>query len=77
MIMTTDDAIAHLRGRYDSIRRELAEITPYTIADHKHLNADTPERAYWHYGYCAALKDVLGLLSGELDQKSDSKDTSS
>jgi len=27
-----------------------------------HLNKDTKERAYWHYGYLVALKDVLALL---------------
>ena len=29
-----------------------------------HLDAGTPERAYWHHGYAIALRDVLALLTG-------------
>jgi len=40
-------------------REWLKETCPYVFADQKHLDASTPERAYWHYGYQAALGDVL------------------
>ena len=30
--------------------------------DQRHLDVDTPERAYWHHGYQAALTDVLAML---------------
>ncbi len=29
----------------------------------EHLTKDTPERAYWHFGYSTALYDVIRLLS--------------
>jgi hypothetical protein len=48
-----------VRKRLDGLRRWLAENAPYTVADQKHLDADTPERAYWHLGYAAALDDIL------------------
>ena len=30
-----------------------------------HLDAHTPERAYWHHGYQAALTDVMAMLALE------------
>ena len=40
----------------------LRENAPYCFADQNHLDDGTPERAYWHYGYLVALKDVRKLL---------------
>ena len=40
----------------------LRENAPYCFADQSHLDANTVERAYWHYGYLVALKDVRRLL---------------
>lgn len=58
-----EDAI---RVRHDAIKRELADLAPYAFADQRHL------------GYCAALSDVLHLLSGDdLSQRPDSADSSS
>ena len=34
----------------------------HCIEEQRHLDAGTPERVYWHYGYAMALKDVLALL---------------
>lgn len=34
----------------------------------KHLDEDTDERAYWHYGYLIALKDIQKLIR-EADNK--------
>ena len=31
-----------------------------------HLNKDSKERLYWHYGYLMALKDVLALLGKKI-----------
>jgi hypothetical protein len=53
-----------IRARLQGIREWMAEECPYVTADQKHLDANTPERAYWHYGYQAALGDVLALLEG-------------
>ncbi len=53
-----------IRARLQGIREWMAEEAPYVTADQRHLDAHTPERAYWHYGYQAALGDVLALLEG-------------
>lgn len=31
-----------------------------------HLIKDSKERAYWHYGYLVALKDVLALFQEQI-----------
>lgn len=48
-----------IRTRHKTISDWLADEAPYVIADQKHLDEHTPERAYWHYGYRAALQDLL------------------
>jgi hypothetical protein len=48
--------------RLKDIEGWLTDNAPYVIADQKHLDESTPERAYWHYGYMVALRDVLRLL---------------
>ena len=64
-----------LQQRRDGIRQWLDDAAPYTDGDQRHLDADTPERAYWHHGYQAALGDIIALLA-PLAQKSGSGDTS-
>ncbi len=54
--------ISLLRRRRDDIREWLDIEAPFTEVDQKHLDADTPERAYWHHGYQAALADIIELL---------------
>jgi hypothetical protein len=66
-----------IRKRHDAVSQELADLSPYVFVDQRHLDANTPERAYWHLGYVAALADVLRLLSGEISQRPDSRDISS
>ena len=53
--MSESNPLSLLRRRRDGIRDWLDEEAPYTAADQKHLDSDTPERAYWHHGYQAAL----------------------
>lgn len=57
--------ISLLRRRRDDIREWLDIEAPFTDVDQKHLDADTPERAYWHHGYQAALADIIDLLNAE------------
>jgi len=57
------DEIALLRQRRDGICDWLADEAPHTAADQKHLETASPERAYWHHGYQAALNDVIELLN--------------
>ena len=51
-----------IRARMEGIREWMADEAPYISADQRHLDANTPERAYWHYGYQTALRDVLALV---------------
>ena len=60
--MLDNDTIAQLRAQSADIEAWLDAEAPYTQVDQKHLDADTPERAYWHLGYQIALRDVLTLV---------------
>lgn len=73
MTERTDIASA-IRTRLGGIREWMAEEAPYVAADQRHLDTNTPERAYWHYGYQAALADVLALIEGRSSQDHDSGD---
>ena len=57
--------ISLLRRRRDDIREWLDIEAPFTEVDQKHLDADTPERAYWHHGYQAALNDIMTMMALE------------
>ncbi len=59
-----EEILSVIRARMQSIREWMAEEAPYVTVDQRHLDANTPERAYWHYGYQAALSDVLALIEG-------------
>jgi hypothetical protein len=56
------DNVSLLRQRRENIQEWLDEEAPYTEVDQRHLDAHTPERAYWHHGYQAALSDIMALL---------------
>lgn len=56
------EMIETIRGRMQGIRDWIADDAPYICADQRHLDEHTPERAYWHHGYQAALADVLALV---------------
>ncbi len=58
-------SVSMLRQRRDNIREWLEEEAPYTDVDQRHLDAHTPERAYWHHGYQAALSDIMAMLALE------------
>lgn len=40
----------------------LSDNHPEVTVEQKHLDEGSAERAYWHYGYMVALRDVLKLL---------------
>ena len=64
-----------LLARRDGIRDWLSCEAPYTAADQRHLDAHSPEQAYWHHGYEQALADVINLLSDH-DDRLGNEDTS-
>ncbi|MDX2264381.1 MAG: hypothetical protein NW215_05365 [Hyphomicrobiales bacterium] len=53
--------IATASERMASIRAWLSDAAPYTAVDQKHLDAGSPEQAYWHHGYQAAIADMLAM----------------
>lgn len=77
--MTTLDpkTVSAIQTRLRGIREWMVDQAPYVAADQRHLDADTPERAYWHYGYQAALQDVLDLIERCSNPEHRSGDTSS
>ncbi len=61
--MSDNVELAALIRRRDGIRAWLDDEAPYTAHDQRHLDVNTPERAYWHYGYQQALADVIDMLT--------------
>lgn len=55
----SEDDLLKLQKRADGIAKWLDETCPYVFTDQKHLDEGTIERVYWHYGYYAALVDVI------------------
>ena len=51
---------AKIIKRMKELERFLADYKSQ-INQHKHLDKDTPERIYWHFGYLMACKDFLKL----------------
>jgi hypothetical protein len=70
------DIASAIRARLHGVRAWMAEAAPYVSVEQRHLDAHTPERAYWHYGYQTALNDILRLIDGQSDQERRSGDTS-
>jgi hypothetical protein len=54
-----------LRERLGTLSRWLAENGDDCQETQAHLNADSVERIFWHYGYLVALRDVLRLLDSK------------
>lgn len=71
--MSIKRKISLLEQRRDDIREWLDLEAPFAEVDQRHLDADTPERAYWHHGYHAALADIIALLDAQA-RKSGSAD---
>lgn len=63
-----DEAIAKIENRERELRKWLNENSPYVFVDQKHLDANTTERAYWHYGNVIALRDVLALFTAPKEE---------
>lgn len=51
-----------LKSRLDGIMKWLEENQSECRTEQRHLDEGTQERAYWHYGYAVAIRDVLALL---------------
>ena len=53
---------AALKERLADLSELIFENGPECIREQAHLDDGTRERAYWHYGYLVALRDVLALV---------------
>jgi hypothetical protein len=65
--MTTDynverSRIQEISDKADALTGWLSEHALHCETVQKHLDPNTVEQAYWHYGYLCALKDILRLL---------------
>ena len=54
-----------IEARKKDLADWLAQNAPQCAAEQKHLEEGSQERAYWHYGYLVALRDVMRLMVGE------------
>jgi len=57
-----------LSRRISELSRWLNESPFKCQVEQKHLDANSVEEAYWHYGYLCALRDVVSLMSKRLVQ---------
>lgn len=53
-----------LRTRMMGLGERLDGIWSKQLRDHRHLDRDTKECAYWHSGYHQALADLISLIEG-------------
>lgn len=51
--------------RYRGLRAWLKQNHPEVFADQKHCDEGASERAYWHYGYMAAINDLVRAMTGK------------
>ena len=72
--MTQKPVFSALEHRIHGVAVWLDDAAPYAQFDQRHLDTGTPEQAYWHLGYVAALRDALQLLR---DAEENTSDTSS
>lgn len=54
--------IQAISDKADALAIWLAENAPYCESSQKHLDEGTMERAYWHYGYVCAIRDILAIV---------------
>lgn len=57
------DILQQLNKREAELAAWLKENAPECEREQKHLDANTPEQAYWHFGYLSGISDALRLLS--------------
>jgi hypothetical protein len=55
--------ISAIERRINDLCEWLQENAPASLSEQRHLDEGTQERAYWHFGYMSALRDVLRFLT--------------
>lgn len=51
--------------RIADLQEFLSEEYPEIDADHRHLDAGTEARGYWHFGYLMALRDIVRFQASD------------
>lgn len=51
-----------VEGRVRNLEVWLSQNASYCADEQRHLDEGSRERAYWHYGYATALRDLLNAL---------------
>lgn len=74
--MDKSDTSSVIAERIRALGTWLEDEAPYFQFDQRHLDAGTPEQAYWHLGYRAALRDALVLLKSETESTPDNANRS-
>ena len=59
------ELIELLTEQRDNVRNWIDTEAIETVSDQHHLIESSPERAYWHHGYQAALDDVIRQISAK------------
>jgi hypothetical protein len=54
-----ESQLKKLRAREKSLTRWLRKNAPRVVKEQRHLDDETVEQAYWHYGYLIAIRDIL------------------
>jgi hypothetical protein len=63
--MKKPDTYHLIEERIEHLGQWLVDSAPYVEFDQMHLESGTPEQAYWHLGYRAALADMLVLMKAD------------
>ena len=63
------ETVERIEAKCAEINAWMIDHAPYVGTEQAHLKPSTRERAYWHYGYLAALQDILYLLGRERGKK--------
>jgi hypothetical protein len=56
------DPLERIDRRIAGLTVWLSDNAPYCDVDQSHLDGNSVEQAYWHYGYLIALRDMRGLI---------------
>ena len=51
-----------INQRITTISSWLKESAPHVFDEQEHLDEGKQERAYWHYGYMVALRDIQNMI---------------
>ena len=63
-----------IEKRMNATRKWLRDNSSACFTEQKHLDEGSQERAYWHYGYMVALRDVMRFLAQDPETNTHSAD---